>query len=581
MYRSFILTITMVICLLTFVYLYQKNTWKIETVAEKTENPSMFTDWKMEESELTGAPIQEDKNIYGTEPDSNIYDVYISVFPTKNAEGEMMNFSVFSKHQSGVHTFNPTLDCNIQILSEGNVPDPLTNLDAANAQIRVRGNSSRGEEYKNYKIKLQEDTNPFLGQQVLNFNKHSDDVSKITTKLAMDLMAKTDNMVSFRTYFMRVWIRDASLPKEEQEFKYYGLYTQIEQPNKTFLETHGLSSAASLYKARNFSFKMEDVLKNYDDVSYDETDFETVLGIREASDHQKLIEMVAAVNDTTNDFEKIFPIYFNEDNFVTWVAMNLLIGNNDIISHNYILYSPENSLTWYFLPWDLDGALRYGVYAENSVMLPDSLLGGQMLNQSVLFQRYFKIPGNREKIQIRMEELLANEMSEENVKEYADQYKKVLSKTLNIRPDISLLRMPLNEMDAYIDGIYGAMEANYQSYLIASEYPTPMYISVPTKNLDGTVHYSWDTSYSYQGDLITYQIFVATDYEMQNIVYEKKGVIQNQVNSEHALAPGTYYLRVLAVDSEGDAQISSERLELLLVDGSEINRNGIIEFRIE
>ena len=30
----------------------------------------------------------------------------------------MMNFSVFSKHQSGVHTFNPTLDCNIQILSE-------------------------------------------------------------------------------------------------------------------------------------------------------------------------------------------------------------------------------------------------------------------------------------------------------------------------------------------------------------------------------------------------------------------------------------------------------------------------------
>ena len=156
---------------------------------------------------------------------------------------------------------------------------------------------------------------------------------------------------------MRLWIRDTSLPKEQQEFKYYGLYTEIEQPNKTYLEARGLSSSGNMYKARDFSFRLDDVLKDVDNPGYDEEAFETVLSIREADNHKKLLEMLEAVNDETNDFEEVFHKYFNEDNYLTWLAFNLLMGNDDIINHNFIIYNPSNSQTWYFIPWDLQKVL--------------------------------------------------------------------------------------------------------------------------------------------------------------------------------------------------------------------------------
>ena len=79
-----------------------------------------------------------------------------------------------------------------------------------------------------------------------------------------------------------------------------------------------------------------------DDPAYSEEEFETVLSIREGSNHEKLLAMLADVNDTTRDFGEIFETYFDEDNYLTWLAFNLLMGNEDIINHNYIIYSPEN-----------------------------------------------------------------------------------------------------------------------------------------------------------------------------------------------------------------------------------------------
>ena len=76
------------------------------------------------------------------------------------------------------------------------------------------------------------------------------------------------------------------------QFKYYGLYTEIEQPNKAYLEARGLSSSGSMYKARNFSFHLDDALKDVDDSEYSEEEFETVLTIREATDHNLTVYMM-------------------------------------------------------------------------------------------------------------------------------------------------------------------------------------------------------------------------------------------------------------------------------------------------
>lgn len=306
--------------------------------------------------------LTEDKGIYMQ--DNNIYDVYISVFPTENDEGEVMDLSAFSLHTSGNRDYNPVLDCNVQILNEGETPDIKTDINSKNATIRVRGNTSRGDKYKSYKVKLENSAKPFFGQTNLNINKHTWDITKIATKLQTDLLVDIDDLLSYRTYFMRVWIRDTTLPEEEQQFQYQGLYTEIEQPDKEYLRVRGLGENGVMYKARNFAFGFSDGLRNVDDPMYDKDKFEAVLGIQAGNNHRKLLEMLAAVNDMSLDFKEVFQTYFDEENYLTWLAFNLLMGNEDVISQNYIFFSLGNSKTWYFIPWDFDGALYFDKYVD-------------------------------------------------------------------------------------------------------------------------------------------------------------------------------------------------------------------------
>ena len=120
------------------------------------------------------------------------------------------------------------MNANVQFGDSDGKLNDLKNLDQVNATIRVRGNSSRGASFKSYKVKLKEDTESFNGQTVLNINKHVGDVSKITNKFCMDMMSQIDDVSSFLTNFMIVYIRDASLPQNEQKYEYYGLYTNVE-----------------------------------------------------------------------------------------------------------------------------------------------------------------------------------------------------------------------------------------------------------------------------------------------------------------------------------------------------------------
>lgn len=555
-----------------FAMLYMDSRIPIDE-ADARPGAVALEDWDVAASDANGSGLHEDKSIY--EQDSNLYDVYISVFPTKDASGEMLDFSAFGLHTARDHSYNPVLNCNIQILEEGQRPDPLLDLNQKNATIRVRGNSSRGATYKSYKVKLEEEAGTFFGQKNLNINKHAGDDSKIATKLQTDLLTQIDNIAGYRTYFMRLWIRDVSLPEEEQEFVYYGLYTEMEQPNKTYLEAHNLSSSAVMYKASDFSFAMSDVLRNVDDPEYSEDDFESVLSIREGSDHGKLLDMLAAVNDTTADFAEIFHTYFDEENYLTWLAFNLLMGNEDIINHNYILYSPENALTWYFIPWDFDGALRYGDY-RSTFSQPDCLRGIQTLNSGILHRRYFRLEGSLEKLDSKMRELMAAAITEQRVAELVDSYKPALEKTLSVYPDVEYLEMPPDELVPYIEGMYDGILENYQAFRKASDYPAPVFLAKPEKLPDGSIRFAWDASYSYQGRPVTYNIQIYEELQMQRLLFEQRDILQTEYILEKGLPKGIYYVKVTAEDNQGNEQLSLEHVE---GDGKFVF--GLMEFTIE
>ncbi len=560
---------------LGFAVLYANSQTKIEAPAKaKAAN---LDAWDISDSSLNGQALEEDKGIYVQ--DSGIYDVYLSVFPTKDDDGKMLQFSDFSRHTSMDHTYNPVLNCNIQILEEGEKPDPLLDLNNKNATIRVRGNSSRGDTYKSYKVKLDEEAGTFYGQKNLNINKHSSDITKIATKLLTDLLAGTDHIAGYRTYFMRLWIRDTSLPVPEQSFEYYGLYTQTEQPNKTYLEARGLASNAVLYKARDFSFAPRRELRDVDDPAYDAYEFEQVLGIREATDHKKLLEMIEAVNDMTVDFEQTFHTYFHEENYLTWLAFNLLVGNDDILNHNYILYSPENAKTWYFIPWDFDKALLFGDFEEQKGR-PISLKSIQKLNMCILHRRYFRLDGSIEKIERRMRELLETSITRERVTALVDSYKPVLEKTLLFMPDLMLLDMAPSEMTDYLDGLYENIVSNYEIFREAVQYPAPMFVAQPLQLESGGIQFSWEPSFSYQGDPVTYQLALFEDYNMERPVLQQTGIEETSWTYEGTLAPGTYYLLVTAVDSRGHEQLSLEHVESPQQDEHWYYKDGLLEVTI-
>lgn len=534
----------------------------------------LYSDW---ERRTRGKGLTEDKSIYTR--DNNIYDVYISIFPTENDAGDMIDLSAFSLHTSGNKDYNPVLDCNIQILKEGETPDVEGDMDSKNATIRVRGDSTRGDKYKNYKVKLENNAEPFFGQTNLNINKETQDVTKIATKLQTDLLADIDNIFSYRTYFMRVWIRDASLPKEEQKFQYQGLYTEIEQPNKDYLKARGIGENTVMYKANNFAFAFSDVLRNTDDPMYDEDAFETVLGIQAGRDHKKLMEMLAAVNDMTLDFQETFQTYFDEENYLTWLAFNLLMGNEDTVSHNYLFFSSGNSKTWYFVPWDFDGALYFKQFVDTK-QHPLSLKSIQGLNASILHRRYFQMDGSIEKLQKKMEELLAKWITKRRVAELVAPYRNVLEKTLSIPPDDGLAYMPLEELNLYLDHLHEGMINCYELYRENVLYPIPVFIAQPEKQEDGSLKFAWDPSYSYQGLPVTYKIEVYDDARKEP-VFEQENIEDTSWVLQEGLEPGIYFIRVSVMDSEGHEQTNLERFYGEIADGSTVKVHGWMEFVID
>ena len=575
------------VSIILFCIIYYSNTIKVENPTQNIdETDTSISDWTLDNSAVNNMGLNEDSNIYEENSNDDIYDVYLTVFETKDENGEVLEFSDFSKHVYRDHTYNPVLNSHITILNEGEKLDPMAITNQANSTIRVRGNSARGDVYKSYKVKMDDDVEPFFGQSTLNINKHTEDSVKITTKLLTDLLIGVDDLVSFRTSFLRVWIRDGSLPTNEQEYEYYGLYTHTEQPNNSYLEARGLP-LGNMYKARNFSFLPNENLRNVDDPLYDEELFEQILTIREGDDHTKLLEMIDAVNDTTRNFEEVFNTYFDEDNYLTWLCFNLLAGGQDILNHNYLLYSPNNSMKWYILPWDFDSNLQERDFQNelnsfdpaSSTSIAPSLLGGQKLVMSTLHKRYFRIPGNIEKINLKMEEMMNDVFNEDKINELTDSYIPVLEKTITLHPDLELLKETPPETIDLVETMHEAVLFNYESFKYAFEFPTPMFVSMPTKTSSGTLQLSWEPSFSYDQKAITYNVRIASDYNMKNVLYEQNNIVENEIEVDIPLENGIYYLEVMAVDSDGDAQYSLEHYEF----AGKLFRyaNGILEFTIE
>lgn len=197
------------------------------------------------------------------------------------------------------------------------------------------------------------DNQRFYGFKKLSLKNNYHDDSMLREKVAGDVF-RNGGLVGSHTAFYTVYVDHGNGPT------YFGLYTLVEEVDDTVLDTQFSDEDGNLYKpdgnAATFAsgtYNESEYVKKTNEDEADFTDVSSLLSIL----HDETRTTDAAAWRT--NLEAVF----DTDVFLKFLATNTVIQNWDTYGrtkHNYYLYNnPDTSkLTW--IPWDNNGALKYG-----------------------------------------------------------------------------------------------------------------------------------------------------------------------------------------------------------------------------
>ena len=492
-------------------------------------------------------PIVDDQDIY-VKDKLGIKELYLTIMPTNEKSVEY------------ARTFNELNerkyeDLQIKVLFQegkngGSQPGYYGfGLTDANATMELRGQTSRRLALKSYKVKLNKKVGLWDGYSVINLNKHFHDPIKIRNKLNYDLFKNIPNFTSLRTQFVHVYIKDYSEGNYDQEFIDYGLFTQIENVDKDFLKIHGLDPKGWLYKAESFEFyRYSEELMLENEPDYQEKVFEDVLEIKGDKDHSKLISMLNDVNNKYIHINDVIDKHFNRENYITWLAVNILVGNIDTTSRNFFLYSPMDNDAWYFLPWDYDGTWGWYEKLDQTARNAPWQEGVSNYWGVVLHQRFLQNDKNREELTKKIEELSKTYIIQEKVKALVESYKPIVTEFLNREPD----KLSPETINTEFERIYSSLDKNKKSYYVSLEKPMPVFMGKPS-NLGDSVIFTWSESYDFQGETIEYILDISNSPEFDTVLFHEEGIKETE-HVVNGLNPGHYFWRLTIKDSQGNTQ---------------------------
>ena len=508
--------------------------------------------------EINGIPLRENKDLYSVYDDSGIVTMYLTVSSGNEAEGtnhtwaEINHYSVYDYEKMGVERYQVN-----GLLQVGDENGPVVgevgyNEIVPNATVQIRGQTSSTNDQKNYKIELKKGKGTWRGQRTIALNKHMGEGLRFRNKMAYDLIEGIPQMTGLRTQFVHLYVRDLTTGSGAA-FEDYGLYTQVEQLNKTALKTHGLDRNGQLYKVNSFEFqRYEDDLKLTTDPDYDEKKFEQHLETKGSSDHTKLLEMLQVLNDDSIPMEEILGRYFNAENIAYWMAFQLLTGNVDTQNRNCYLYSPLNSETWYILDWDNDGMLRHTEDSLYNYSEADSWEWG-VSNYwgNTLFRRCLQTESFRARLDAAIEELHSY-MNAERIDSMVAHYRTITEQFVWQMPDIANERLTPAQYDTVANSLSTEIEENYRHYYDSYYYPMPFYIGVPAVQ-DNKLHLVWDAAYDFDAESLVYTVEVAADYTFQNVLFRQENLMLPEAEMD-LLPAGQYFMRVRVTNESGYTQ---------------------------
>lgn len=556
------LTLGMIIAFLVFVTLVTVPASAERDIEQETlPTPTQFLSFPLEVEELqdiNNLPLQDNMNIYQDDDPGSVIAIYITVRkgnPLENTDYTWAEVNEFNKWILGTRSANIIVGNAEVIVQFGDENGPIPGefgygAVVPNGKIQIRGASTSSSNQKSYKIEINRDSGSWRGQYTFALNKHIYDISRIRNKLSFDLLKGIPNMTSLRTQFVRLYVKDETVEPISSNFVDYGLFTQVEQVNRTFLRNHGLDPNAHLYKGTSFAFyRYEDQIRMEDDPLYNEAEFSHRLEIKGNRDHSKIISMLDDINDYSIPIEQSFEEHFNSDNYFTWMAYNILIGNIDTQNQNFFLYSPQNSTTWYFLPWDYDDSLfRQRRTDAGEYPYLNWEVGFANYWGVVLHNRVLRLEKYRLLLDDKMDELMLY-LTPERIEGLLNIYRPAVEPYIFRVPDV--LNLPGNraEYEMSYNLIPSEIQNNYEIYLDTLDRPMPFYLGIPTR-IGDVLFFNWDESYNFEPQNITYHFEVSRDFRFSNVVYEVDIDNLNQVETV-VFEPGGYFWRVIATNEDG------------------------------
>ncbi len=284
--KSIFRVITLILAALFLIYI---SIVSVSTSAAVDENMTVGT--LIAASPVGGAgtqrrsiddlPLQDNLAIYQSDDPGSVVTLFLTIKQGNSSDGtdhtwEQIND--FTKYW-GLNDQTVVPEKTEAVVQFGDENGPLPGevgygALTPNASIQVRGAVLSLAPQKSYKVELFDSAGTWRGQSTINLNKHVFDNARYRNKLSFDLLKGVPNMLSFRTQFVHVYVKDETLDPPQIEFVDYGLFTQVEQPNKRYLESRFLDSEGQLYKANDFEFyRYPDQIRPINEPLYDKDIF--------------------------------------------------------------------------------------------------------------------------------------------------------------------------------------------------------------------------------------------------------------------------------------------------------------------
>lgn len=441
-------------------------------------------------------------------------------------------------------------------------------VTAANAVVQIRGENASRQEQKSYRITIKEGKGKWENQKVVTLNKHVGDPLRITNKLCYSLMEGIPGMMSVRTRFVHLYVKDKT-EGEDGLFVDYGLFTQTEQINKTYLKNHGLDEDGNLYKAEDFDWgRHEDSIRLATASGFDQAAFEEYLEIKGSNnDHSELIEMLEAVNDASTDIREVLDTYFDRENLYSWIAFHMLTGNKDTAHGSYYLYSPRTTDKWYIISWNNSDAFSEIFTRMRQEDYSASWNTGIFTyTGNVLFERIFQDEECREEFAAAAELLYKEYLTPEKLSSLADPMLREVQEQVYSLPDSLHVKATREEQGRIMRAMAQEIERNYYLFWESFEKPWPFHILKPQAGEDGLT-LCWEDAYCFRNPEegkteteeapVTYTVELSDSYRFQDCIVKETKVEGNSLNVQK-LPPGQYFLRVRAETPHGLSQDAFE-----------------------